>query len=98
MFFHANAEPLSLFVAALPGSIKFIIGSLFVFYGDSVKAAKVIRGEVSIGSSRLQVSTSKASLLVVGGNQLNVPHFLRGDQTFVAIQVGSMKWFQGLLR
>ena len=83
-------------VPALPGSIKFIIGSLFVFHGDSVRAAKVIRGEVSIGSSRLQVSTSKASSLVVGGNQLNVPHSLRGKQAFVPIQLGSMKWFQCL--
>ena len=84
--------------AALQGSIKCIIGSLFFFHGDSVKAAKVIRGEVSVGSSRLQVSTSKPSSLVVGGNQLNVPHSLRGDQAFVPIQMGSMKWFQGLFK
>ena len=78
-----------------------MIGFLFVFHGDSVKAAKVNRGEVSIGSSRLQVSTSKASSLVVGGwwlvvggNQLNVPHSLRGKHAFVPIQLGSMKWFK----
>ena len=85
-----------MFVAALPGSIKFIIGFLFVFYGDSVKVAKVIRGEVTIGSSRWQVSMSKASSMVVGGNQLNVPYSFRGRQPFVPIQLGSMKWFQCL--
>ena len=72
MFFAANC------------SSKYIIGSSLGFDGDSVKAAKMIRGAVSVGSSRLQVSTSKPSSLMVGANQLSVPYSFGGDQAIRA--------------
>ena len=65
-----------------------MIGSLFDLNSDSVKAAKLMRWEGSVGPSRLYVATSKLSSLLVGGHQLSVPPFGEGDQLFVPSQVG----------
>ncbi len=50
------------------GIEKCIADSLFGFDGEFVKAARMIRGEVSDGPSRLQVCAFRHSSLMVRGH------------------------------